>query len=141
MSELVDQALARRKFQMQTATAFGVGALMLALIGIYGVVAYNVEQRRGELGLRLALGAKGSELIGLMLKRGLTPVAVGLAGGLLLSIALGGAIRGLVYGVSTSDPLTMVSVAGILGLTAFAACLLPASRTAGMDPASILRHE
>ncbi len=87
MSQIVSHSLARRRFQMQLATAFGVGALLLALIGIYGVVAYNVEQRRGELGLRLALGAKGGELVTLMLKRGLSPVFVGLGCGLLLSLS------------------------------------------------------
>jgi predicted permease len=141
MSELVDQALARRRFQMRLAAAFGAGALLLALIGIYGVVAYNVEQRRGELGLRLALGAEGSELIGLMLKRGLWPVFAGLACGLMLSIALGAFVRSLVYGVTTSDPFTMFGVVTILGITGFLACLLPASKAARMDPAAILRHE
>jgi putative ABC transport system permease protein len=141
MLEIVDEALVQRRFQMRLAAVFGAGALLLALIGVYGVVAYNVEQRRGELGLRLALGASGNELIRLVLKRGLWPVFLGLGCGLMLSIAFGVFVKSLIYGVTTSDPLTVAGVVTVLGLTGFLACFLPASRAARMDPSAILRYE
>ena len=141
MSEVVNESLAQRRFQVRLATAFGAAALLLALIGIYGVVAYNVEQRRVELGLRLALGAEGGELMALILKRGLRPVAAGLFCGLAVSVALGGLVRSLVFGVTTNDPTTMAEVALVLGVTALLACVVPASRAMRMDPAMILRHE
>jgi ABC-type antimicrobial peptide transport system permease subunit len=126
---------------MRLAAAFGAGALLLALIGIYGVVAYNVAHRRTELGVRLALGAKRSELIGLMLKRGLEPVLAGLACGLALSAACGWFVRSLLFGVTATDPITMAVVIGLLSATAFLACLAPAYGAAKTDPASILRYE
>ena len=141
MSEVVDEALAQRKFQMRLAAAFGLGALMLAVIGIYGVVAYNVAQRRGELGLRMALGADGSALVSLMMKRGLWPVFAGLGAGLTLSVALGGFVRGLLFGVTVGDPLNMAVVVLILAVTAVVACWVPASQAARMDPAIVLRCE
>jgi predicted permease len=141
MSDLVTDALARRRFQMRLAASFGAGALLLALIGIYGVVAYNAAHRRTELGLRLALGAKRSGLMGLMLRRGLEPVLAGLACGLALSAACGWFVRSLLFGVTATDPLTMAVVAVLLSVTALLACLMPAYSAAKMDPASILRHE
>jgi ABC-type antimicrobial peptide transport system permease subunit len=141
MSEIVSEALAQREFQMRLAAAFGIGALTLAVIGIYGAVAYNVAQRRGELGLRMALGAKGSELITLVLRRGLWPVCAGLVCGLVLSLGLGGFVRGLLFGVTVGDPLNMGAVVLLLGVTAVVACWVPASRAARMDPASVLRCE
>ncbi len=141
MSEVVAESFAQRRFQMQLAAAFAVGALALALIGIYGVVAYNVAQRRSELGLRLALGAEARGLIGLVLLRGLQPALLGLGCGLGLSIALGRFVRSLLFGVTASDPLTIGMVIGVLVATAALACLLPAIPVARMDPASILRYE
>ncbi len=141
MSELVDESLSQRRFQVWLAGAFGIAALLLALIGIYGVVAYNAEQRRGELGVRLALGARASQIVSLMLKRGLTPVLVGVACGLAASLALASFVRSLVFGISPSDPELLVAIAFILVATASAACLIPASRVARMNAAAILRHE
>lgn len=141
MSDLVAEALAQRRFQMRLASAFGAGALLLALIGIYGVVAYNVVQRRTELGLRLALGAKPSELLTLMLRRGLQPALTGLGCGLLASVACGWLVRSLLFGVSAIDPVTITTVTLLLSATAFLACLLPASAASRMDPTTILRYE
>jgi predicted permease len=141
LSEIVSAATAQRRFQMQLAASFGLAALCLALIGIYGVVSYNVEQRKGELGLRLALGAKHAELVRLMMKYGLIPVLLGLGCGLVLSLAVGGLVRGFMFGVTGSDPVTVSGVSLLLILTAAIACLMPASRVIKMEPASILRHE
>jgi putative ABC transport system permease protein len=141
VSDLVDDALARRRFQMRLASAFGAGALLLALIGIYGVVAYNVAQRRTELGLRLALGAKSSELLTLILKRGLKPVFIGLSVGLVLCVACGSLIRGLLFGVTATDPVTVAAVTLTLSTTAFLACLMPSLGALRTDPATVLRYE
>lgn len=141
LSEIVSAATAQRRFQMQLAASFGFAALFLALIGIYGVVSYNVEQRKGELGLRLALGARHAELVPLMMKYGLFPVLLGLGCGLVLSLAVGGLMRGLIFGVTSTDPLTMFGVTLLLILTAAVACLVPASRVIKLEPASILRHQ
>ncbi len=141
LSEIVSAATAQRRFQMQLATLFGLAALFLALIGIYGVVSYSVEQRKSELGLRLALGAKHADLVALMMKHGLIPVLLGLGCGLLSSLAMGSLVRGQVFGVSTSDPVTMAGVGLLLIVTAAIACLLPASSVVRLEPSSILRHD
>jgi ABC-type antimicrobial peptide transport system permease subunit len=126
---------------MQLAATFGMAALLLALIGVYGIVSYTVEQRKGELGLRLALGAGHLNLVRLVMRYGFRPVLVGLGFGLLLSLAIGGLARGLVFGVSASDPATMLAVCLLLIFTAAIACLVPASRVFRLEPVSILRHE
>jgi putative ABC transport system permease protein len=126
---------------MQLAACFGFAALILALIGIYGVVSYTLEQRKRELGVRLALGARHAELLPLILKYGLVPVLLGLGCGLVLSIAVGGLVRALTFGVTPNDPVTMASVSLLLILSAAVACVIPATRIIRLEPASILRHE
>lgn len=141
MSDVVDHALANRRFQMGMATAFGTAALALALIGIYGVVAYNVAQRRPELGLRLALGATRGELLTMVLRGGFRPVLFGLGSGLLLYFTISRFIRSLLFGVTPLDPFT-ISVASLTLLAAaLLACLLPASSAVRVDPISVLRYE
>ena len=141
LSEIVSAATAQRRFQMQLATGFGLAALFLAVIGIYGVVSYSVEQGRSELSLRLALGAEHKQLFQLTVKHGLVPVLVGLGSGLVLSVATGGLVRGLVFGVTPSNPLLMSGVSVLVILAAVVACLVPACRVLNVEPASILRHQ
>jgi predicted permease len=141
LSEIVWAASAQRCFQMQLAATFGVAALFLTLIGIYGVVSYNVEQRKGELGLRLALGARHLELIPLMIEYGLSPVFIGVGFGLVLSVVIGRLARSLVFGLSPSDPVIIFGVCLLLVFSAGIACLVPASRVIRLEPASILRHD
>jgi predicted permease len=141
MSEVVNQALAQRRFQMGMASAFGAAALLLAIVGIYGVVAYNVAQRRTELGLRLALGATRSELLAIVLRRGLWPVLLGLGSGLLLSVTLSQFARSLLFGVTPLDPFTISVVSLILLVAALLASFLPANTAVGIDPVSVLRYE
>ncbi len=141
LSEIVSAATAQRRFQTQLAACFGLAALFLALIGIYGIVSYDVEQRKGELGLRLALGANHWELVRLMMKYGLIPVLLGLGWGLVMALSLGGLVRGLLFGATASDPVTIAGVSLLLIVTAAMACVVPASRVIRMEPAYILRHE
>jgi ABC-type antimicrobial peptide transport system permease subunit len=141
MQELVDRSVAQRRFQMDVAAGFGAAALLLAALGIYGVVAYSISMRRRELGVRMALGARTGQLRSMLLGRGLRPVVAGLAIGLLASVAAGQAVRGLLFGVAPTDALTLGGVTFTLGFVAILACLVPAESAARMDPANILRED
>jgi len=120
---------------------FALSALLLAALGIYGVVAYSVVLRRREIGIRLALGAGVREVRGLVLSQGLRPVVVGLAVGLTVALAAGRLIRGVLFGVSPNDPATLAGVAVCLGLVAALGCLLPARGATRLDPMRVLREE
>jgi putative ABC transport system permease protein len=141
MDEIVDEGVARRRFQMRVAGAFALSALLLAALGIYGVVAYGVTLRRRELGIRMALGARAGEVRRLVLWQGLRPVALGLACGLAGAIAAGGVVRSLLFGVSATDGMTLGGVAAALGLVATVACLAPAHLAARIEPSRVLRDE
>jgi len=141
LSELVSAATANRRFQMELASTFGFAALLLAVIGIYGIVSYTVEQRKGEFGLRLALGAQHFQLLPLIMRYGLIPLWLGLGVGFLFALAIGGIARGLLFGVSATDPGILSAVCLLLISTAAIACLVPASRVMRLEPAYILRHE
>jgi putative ABC transport system permease protein len=121
--------------------AFALSALALAALGIYGVIAYSVSQRSIEMGLRMALGASASEIIGLVVAGSLRFVLPGIAAGLLLSAALARLLSGQLFGVSPFDPLVYGTVAAVLGTTALAASFLPARRAAKVDPIAALRAE
>ncbi len=120
---------------------FGGLALLLAGIGIYGVVSYSVAQRTREIGVRMALGAKGRDVLGLVLGEGLFVIGFGLALGLLLAAAATRVIAGFLYGVGATDPLTFVGVPLLLGLIALGASYVPARRATKVDPLVALRYE
>jgi predicted permease len=141
MQEVVDRSVAQRRFEMEIAGGFGIAAMVLAALGIYGVVAYGVALRRRELGVRMALGARAAEVRALVLRRGLRPVIAGLCAGLIAALAAGHLVRALLFGVAAADPLTLGGAATMLASVAIAACLLPAYRAAAIDPARILRED
>jgi ABC-type antimicrobial peptide transport system permease subunit len=121
--------------------AFAVQALLLACLGVYGVLAHAVSRRTHEIGVRLALGAGPADVIRLVLGRG---AALGLAGtalGLLLSLAVGRALSRILYGVGAWEPLPLASIAGVLLAVVLVASLLPARRAAAVDPLTALRAE
>ncbi|MGC2162998.1 MAG: ABC transporter permease [Silvibacterium sp.] len=120
---------------------FGLIGLILAAIGIYGVIAYTTRQRLHEIGIRMALGAKRRDVFDLVLKQGLRMAAVGIAAGLGCSLILTPFLRSQLYGVAPSDPFTYLCVGAALCLVALAACLLPALRAAEVDPIRVLRYE
>jgi ABC-type antimicrobial peptide transport system permease subunit len=126
---------------MMLLSLFSGIALVLASVGIYGVMSYSVTQRARELGVRIALGADRSDVLRLVLRQGMRLALVGIGIGLVAAFGLTRLIESQLYGVAATDPLTFVLVAGILALTALLANLLPALRAMRMDPAVVLREE
>ncbi len=122
-------------------SAFGVLALALAAIGLYGVVSYAVAQRTREVGIRMALGAGAGAVVRLMASTGLRLVAVGSAIGLLAAFVVTRLLSGLLFAVDTMDPVTFIGVPVVLGATALVAALLPALRASGINPVTALRNE
>jgi len=141
MEEVVDGSVAQRRFQLTLMGVFAASALLVAVLGIYGVVSYSVARRRNEIGIRMALGAQRSRLLGLVIRQGMSPVVVGLAAGVSVAIFLGRAIRGLLFGVQPTDPLTIAGVTVALLVVGALACLIPARRAIGTDAVAALRFE
>jgi predicted permease len=141
MGDIVAVSVAQRRFQMRVAVGFAISALLLAGLGIYGVVAYGVSLRRHEFGIRMALGARIPEIYRLIVWRGLRPVMLGLAAGILTALAAGRFVRALLYGVSPVDRFILAAVAAALTCVATLACLMPARSIVTIDPARILRDE
>jgi predicted permease len=141
MSARIDKSLNPRRAPMLLSLGFGVVALLLASIGLYGVLAYHVSQRTREIGIRMALGSDGMSILRLILGEGGTLVLVGLAIGLGGAVALRGAIASQLYGVGALDPLVMAAAIGVLGLTSFVACWGPARRAARVSPLVALSRQ
>jgi putative ABC transport system permease protein len=141
MREVVRELSAPQRFSATVITAFAFGALVLAGIGLYGVLAFVVTQRTREIGVRVALGAARSEVLGLILKQGMTLVAIGLVLGLAGSLAASRILRSLLFETDVYDPATFVVVPVLLVVVSFAACYLPARRAAIVDPMVTLRAE
>ncbi len=141
LDEVVEQTMVQPRFRAALAAAFGVAALALAALGVYGVLAFAVTQRVKEFGIRLALGATASGLLRLVLGDGLRIVGIGLALGLMAAAFLTRFISRSLYGVQTLDPLTFVAVPALLTAIALIACAMPARRAMGVDPMSALRDE
>lgn len=141
LDDVVGASLTQRRFNMTLLGVFAAIALVLAIAGIYGTVAYSVAQRTQEIGIRVALGATSREILGLVLVGALKPVAAGLAIGLVSALGLTRLLAGLVYGVSPTDPLTFISLPLLLGVVAVLAGLFPALRATRVDPLDALRVE
>ncbi len=141
MQEVLEGSLAQRRFQMVLASGFAASAVLLAALGIYGVVACSVARRTSELGIRAALGALPSGLCWMVVRQAMTPVILGLAGGVSAALALGRVLGGLLYGVKPYDPPTLTAAALVMFAAAAAACWLPARRAARVDPVIALRSE
>jgi predicted permease len=141
MKEIVSTALAHRRFQMMLTGLFGVVALLLGAVGVYGVVSYSVTRRTRDIGVRLALGATSRDVLTWVFSHGMRPVIAGLVIGLLGAASLAQTLRHLLYGVGPLDPLALGGVALTLLVTAAIACYLPARRAAKLDPLLALRVE
>jgi predicted permease len=141
MDEIVSESVAQRRFQMTLVLLFGLTALLLASLGIYGVVSYSVAQRTNEMGIRLALGASSSGIRTLVLRQSLPPVVLGLGAGVVASLALGRVLSSLLFGIGVSDPVTIVGAIALLGTVAIVAAYIPARRATRVDPITALRYE
>lgn len=141
MQEVVNASVAQRRFQMWLVAAFAIIALLLAAIGIYGVVSYSVARRRNEIGIRMALGARAGDVRRMVLWQGMAPALAGLAAGIGAALALGRVLGSLLYQVKPADPAILALVAALLAAVALAACWIPARRAIQTDPITALRYE
>ena len=141
LSEVMDESVGQRRFNMMLVLAFAVAALALASFGVYGVLAYTVARRRSEIGIRMALGAGVGDVRGLVLRQGMQPVVAGLILGVCGSLAIGRVLSTMLFRVSASDPATIAGVMVTLSLVALGACVLPAVRASRVSPIVALRCE
>jgi putative ABC transport system permease protein len=141
MEELIGQSVGQRRLSMLLLSLFSGIALVLASVGIYGLMSYSVAQRSRELGVRIALGAARSDVLRLVLRQGMSLALTGIVIGVGAAFALTRLIESQLYGVRATDPATFVGVAALLGVTALAANLVPALRATRVDPAVVLREE
>jgi putative ABC transport system permease protein len=141
MEQLIATGLARPRFSAVLLNWLSGLAVLLAMVGIYGVVAYSVAQRTGELGIRLALGAQRKDILRLVIKEGMQMALAGVGLGLIAAALLTRLMNSLLFGVSASDPLTFLVIALLLAGIALLACYLPARRAARVDPISALKYE
>jgi len=141
MEDIVALAVADRSQQLTLLGVFAGLALLLAAIGLYGVLSYAVQQRTREIGVRMALGASASSVARMMVTRGMLLTGAGVTLGLGAAWAATRGIQKLLYGVSAFDPLTYAGVAALLSIVALAACWIPSARAARVDPIVVLREE
>jgi putative ABC transport system permease protein len=141
LNEVVAKSLADRRFALTILAVFAGVALLLASIGIYGVMAYTFSQRTHEIGVRVALGAQRSDILRMALGEGMLLVAVGLGVGLIGAAIVTRFLRSMLFSVTATDPLTFASIALLLAAVALLACFIPAQRATQVDPLVALRED
>jgi putative ABC transport system permease protein len=141
MDDVFADAIGRPRLLAQLLGIFAGLALLLAAIGAYGVLAYMVAERRREIGIRMALGADRSSVVGMVLRQGLSLAGVGIVAGLVVAFAMNRVLASLLFGVRPSDPLTIAAVMTIIGTVALVACYVPARSATRVDPMIVLRDE
>jgi len=138
---LTDDSMSQPRFSMLLLGSFGLLALLLASIGMYGVISYSVTQRTQEIGIRMALGAEGRNVFGMVMGQGARLVGLGIALGLVAALGVTHLLASFLYGVQATDPFTFAVVSLLLVGTALLACYVPARRATRVDPMVALRHE
>ncbi|HEY4839609.1 MAG TPA: FtsX-like permease family protein, partial [Candidatus Acidoferrales bacterium] len=141
LEDVLNADRSRPRFLTMILTLFSALSLVLAALGIYGVISYAVAQRTSEIGIRMALGAQPGEVLRMVCKQGMIIICAGLAIGLMAALAIGRVVGSFLMGISGTDPVTYVSVTAVLMLIGVTACYVPARRAAGLDPTEALRHE
>jgi putative ABC transport system permease protein len=141
MQRIISDSVSERRFQTALLAGFALAALLLAVIGIYGVISYSVNRRRNEIAIRMALGARAADVNSMVLRQGMRPVGVGLVIGIAIALALSRLVQALLFEIRPSDPLVLGSVALVLSAAAALACFAPARRATRLDPATALRDE
>jgi putative ABC transport system permease protein len=141
MVEVRDRELTSQRLSALLLGVFAGVALLLAAVGVYSVLSYIVRGRRREIGIRTALGGRTTDVLRLVIVEGMSPTLVGIATGTIAALASARVMKSLVFGVSASDPLTLVAVAATLAIVALMASLVPAYRAIRLDPVQVLRTE
>ena len=141
LADWVDRSLWQIRWEVSVLSAFALLALALSAAGLYGMISYHVTLKRREIGIRMAIGARSTDVFRLILRQGLGVTLIGIAIGLVISAGVSRLMGKLLYGVSPTDPITYASAAALWLLVAAAACYLPARRAANVDPMEVLRNE
>jgi ABC-type antimicrobial peptide transport system permease subunit len=141
LSQVVDASVAARRYQMRLFTVFGIVALFIATLGVYAVTSYGVSQRRREMNIRVALGARSRQVMAMVMAQGLLPIAAGLGAGIALAIASAGVVASLLFDVRPRDPEVIASVAAIMAAAGIVSCFVAARRGLRINPAAALRAE
>ena len=141
IGELLSQGLWAPRMAAALLSVFGLIALILAAIGIYGVMAYSIAQRTREVGIRMALGAQPGDVLKLVIGQGMLLAGTGVVVGLIAAFGVARLFASLLFGVRPTDPLTFIAVAAVMSLSALAACYFPARRAMRVDPIVALRYE
>jgi putative ABC transport system permease protein len=141
MADVIAISVAQARIITQCVSVFAGFALLLAAIGMYGVMAYSVTQRKQEMGIRMSLGAGPREILQLVVRQGMTLAVAGVVIGVVASLALTRLLAGLLFGVRATDPSIFAAAAAVLGFAAFLACYFPARRATQVDPIIVLRSE
>jgi putative ABC transport system permease protein len=141
IAQLVDKTTEQRRFNLLWLGAFAVLALVLATVGLYGLISFSTAQRTKEIGVRMALGAQASDVLKLVMREGISLALIGMALGLVVVAAASRLMKSLLFGIGATDPMTFASVAILLTLVAMLACYIPARRATKVDPLIALRHE
>jgi putative ABC transport system permease protein len=141
LSQVFSDSLGRRRFNLALFGVFAVVSLLLAVMGIYSVLAYTVTQQTREIGIRMALGAQTADVLKLIVARGMRFTGIGIVAGIAGALMLRQFVASLLYGITTTDPLTFASIAMLLAVVALVACWIPARRATKVDPLTALRHE